>query len=675
VIAIERPVGVRARYARLVKPAISGLPNVWVVAWFPALVTLGAIVLIALGISGTSSGAYWLDFGVGPDPDALLGGPRLIRSDEWLVNQSWVISQAQQGYPAVNGTLPGGMDATVGMELPAWDWSTLFRPHLWGHLLFGPETGTAWQWWLPALGLVAGAYLLVVTLLPRRPLTAALIACAVFFSPIFQWWYGPNALWPTAWALLAVTATIWMLREPRLGPRVAWAVVVGWLAVTAAIGLYVPFQVPPILMFLGLFLGLVVQERPWGRERFARTVRALGPLLLAGVAALAVILAWVATRLPAFAAIGSTVYPGARSDPSGQLLREDPTLLGLFGAPFGQSFATVGEPTALGPNPSEASTAILLAVFVLPGLLYLVVRAWRREKRLDGLDVAAIAVLLVLIAFLVIPGWDPVARLLLLDRVPVARFRVGFAALLPVFFALVVRHVDRMPSPRLWIVGAATAAGVAGVTLVLYLQLVAVSPEVLDSSRLWPIAALGIVAACGSAFVPRLAPAAAGAVLVASLVIGGAVNPFYRGVYDLNDTRVGEAIHEVDDGGAWVGVGSYLMMALVMQTGVDGYNGVQMYPPEETWDDIDPDGSDEEVWNRLAHVRWTWGDGEPVFTAPQRDQILGGFDACSDFAQSHVSFVVSDELPPSLACLDQVDDVEQGRTDIQIYRIVPEESR
>lgn len=666
---------IRAGWARFVEPAITGLPAWRVVTWFPALVALGAVVLIALRISGTSSGAYWLDFGVGDDPDALLGGPRLIRSDEWLVNQSWIISQSQQGYPSVNGTFPGGMDATVGMELPAWDWASLFRPHLWGHLLFGPEVGTAWQWWIPALGLVAGAYLFVVTVLPRRPITAALVACALYFSPIFQWWFGPNALWPTAWALLATTATIWMLREPRLRVRIAWAAVAGWLAVTAALGLYVPFLVPPVLVFLALFLGLVLGERPWGRERFGRTVRALGPLLIAGVAALGVVLAWVATRLPSFAAIGSTVYPGARSDPSGQLLREDPTLLGLFGAPFGQSFATVGGPTVLGPNPSEAATAVLLAVFVLPGFVYLVVRARRLEKRLDGLDVAAIAVLVLLLAFLLVPGWDPIARLLLLDRVPVSRFRVGFAALIPVFFALVVRRIDSTPPARPWIPAVATGAGVVAVTVLLAIELRSLSPEVFEAAVLWPIAAIAIAAACGLVFLPKLAPAAAASLLVASMVIGAAVNPFYRGVYDLNDTEAGKAIHEVDDGGAWVGVGTYLMMALVMQTGIEGYNGVQMYPPEETWDEIDPDGSDEWVWNRLAHVRWTWGEGEPVFTAPQRDQIQGYFDACSDFAQTHVEFIVSDETPPSLACLEQLDDIEQGRTDIQIYRIVPEEQR
>jgi len=89
------------------------------------------------------------------------------------------------------------------------------------------------------------------------------------------------------------------------------------------------------------------------------------------------------------------------------------------------------------------------------------------------------------------------------------------------------------------------------------------------------------------------------------------------------------------------------------------------------WQQIDPDGGDEEIWNRLAHVRWTWADGEPVFQAPQRDMIVGGFDACSDFAQEHIEYVVSDEQPADDACLRLLDSIEQGAASIQLYAVTP----
>ena len=312
------------RIERFVEPTLTGLPNWRVVTWFPAIVALGGIILIVLQISGTSSGAYWATFGVGDDPQAVLGGPRMIRSDEWLVHQGWVVSQYRQGFPAVNGTFPGGMDATVAQELPAWEWSSLFRPHVWGYLFFGPGVGLAWQWWVPAFAAVTATYLFVVTLLPKRPLTAAFVACAFFFTPMFQWWYGPSTLWPAAWAMLAMAGTTWMLRTDRLAARIAWAAVIGWLGVTVAISLYVPFLLPAFLVFLAYFIGSVVQAAT-GAQGFRGTVRRILPLIIAGVAAVGTFVVWLLTRLDTITALFSTVYPGQRSESTGSCSRRTRT--------------------------------------------------------------------------------------------------------------------------------------------------------------------------------------------------------------------------------------------------------------------------------------------------------------------------------------------------------------
>jgi hypothetical protein len=671
--ALERIV---TAYSDFVAPRPNGLPNWRVVTWFPLLIILGGTVLIALTISGTSSGAHWTVFGTGIDPRVILGGPRPIRSDEWLVQQSWIASQAAQGFPVINHTFPGGMNSTIIFELPNWDWSSFFRPHMWGFLFFGLDVGVAWQWWVPAMGLVSGTYLLVVTLLPRRAITAAVIACAVFFTPIFQWWYGPNALWPAAWSLLAMAGTIWVLRDSRLWVRVVWSAVLGWLAVTMAIGLYVPFIVPSVLVFVFFFLGSVLNERPWKRGTLKPLLRQLSPLIIAGVAAGAVLVVWVLTRLPAFTSEGKTVYPGARSDLTGRLLAEDPSLTGIGGAPFGQSFLTAGTPTPLGPNPSEAATAILLALFLAPALLWLTVRARRRTGRLDWLLVASLGGLLVGLAYLLLPGWDAVAHLLLLDKVPVSRFRMGFAVMLPLFFALVVREIDRSPLGRRWPLAAISALLATGLTLFVLAQLLILDEQVLIYVRLWPIAAVAIVAACVLIFYRRSVPVAAALLLVASLVIGAVVNPLYTGVFQLNQTKIGKEVISVNraERGTWVGVGDWESMAVLMSSGVEAYSGVQPYPSLKMWKAIDPTGKYEFEWNRLAHVRWTFGTGEPVSTNPERDIVLSTFDACSVFAQKHVDYVLADEKPKRLDCLDRIDNVSQGKSRMQVYRVVSPQS-
>ena len=658
------------RWRRWVEPRATGLPNWRVVTWFPFLATLGAAVLIALGLSGTSSGAHWFAFGTGLDPSVVLGGPRPIRQDEWLVAQGWITSQIQQGFPVINGAFPGGMDATVLMELPTLDWSMIFRPHLWGFLLFGLDIGTAWQWWIPAIALVSGAYLLIISILPRRPLSAALVAVAVWFSPMFQWWYGPSQLWPTAWSLLAMAGALWIVRDPRLWVRVIWSIVLGWLAVTAAIGLYVPFLVPPVVVAVVFMIGVVVQERPVDRVRLAGLLRRLTPLLVAGAAAAAALAAFLLTRRDTFDAVTSTVYPGERSDPTGRLLVEDPGLTGIAGAPWGQTFLTSAG-SILGPNPSESAAPILLAVFLLPTVVWFIVRRRRTEGRIDFLLVGALGGLLVMLAYLLVPGWDPLARLLLLDRVPVGRLRMAFVPMMPLFFALVAREADAATGRR-WIPAVMGGAVAIALMAIPFVNIIALDPEVLELSALWPIAASGILLATVLVHWRRTVVLSAASLLVVSMAIGAIVNPVYRGSFDLRETRAGAELLEVDDSapGEWIGVGSQTVAALVVATGVSGYNGLQTYPPETMWEQIDPDGGDAPIWNRLAHVRWSWGTGEPAVSSPERDFIVVTLDPCSVFAQTHIEYVIADEPPIDLECLRERADIEQGSTDIQIYDIV-----
>jgi hypothetical protein len=663
-------------FARSIEPLTSGLPNWRVVTWFPALVALGAVVLIVLNISGSSSGAHWAYFGMGQDPNLLIGNPRLIRSDEWFVHQAWVISQIQQGFPSVNQTLPGGMDVTVALEVPVLDWSALFRPHTWGYFLLGADGGLAWEWWIPAIALVSGAYLLTVTYLPTKPITAALIACGLYFTPIFQWWYGTSSLYPAAWAMLAIAAVRWILRDDRLWVRVVWSAVVGWLAVTMVMGLYAPFIIPVLIVFLFCFIGSVLNERPFTRASLGAVAKRVAPLIVAGTAAVVVFVVWISARLATVDALSSTVYPGQRLRLTGQMLERDPFGTWFAGAVWGQSFHYAEGATALGPNASESSTVILLALFLVPGLVYFLVKKLRANRTIDWLIVSILFVDLLLLAYLFIPGWDAVAHLLFLDRVPLQRIWIAFAVLLPLTFVVIVREVERAPSrPSIWLpVG--TAAGVVVLHGLLLWRIVSVSPEIMEISPLWPVALVGVVAACVLVYVRKAAHFAALALLVSSLVIAANVNPLYVGAFDLRQTATGKAVAELEqtESGTWLGVGSQEVMALLMESGVEAYNGVQIYPPEELWDEVDPSGTYENEWNRLGHIQWAFGRGEPRLTSPQVDVVRGTFDACSSFAQKNVHYVITDQPAPTSDCLAPVKTIHEAHLTFEIFAVVSDQS-
>lgn len=667
--------GTDSRWDRFVKPGQTGLPNWRVVTAFPLMLALGAGLLIILRISGSSSGAHWAYFGSGEDPNLLLGRPLGIRSDEWFVHQAWVISQIQQGFPLINQTLPGGMDMSVALETPVWEWSAIFRPHIWGYFMFGADAGLAWEWWIPALALVSGAYLLVVTYLPRRPITAALLACSAFFTPIFQWWYGTSSLYPAAWSFLALAATVWLLRDGRLWVRIAWAAVVGWLAVTMALGLYAPFIIPGALVFLFCFIGSVLNERPFTKLRLKRVFVRVLPLIVAGIAALGIFAVWALTRLDTISAISSTVYPGQRLKLAGQMIERDPFMTWFGGAAWGQSLQYNHGETALGPNASEASTVILLALFLIPGVVYLLVTKWRRDRRWDWLATAVLVADVVFMGYLFVPGWDALAHLLFLDRVPMQRIWIGFAVLLPLTVALLVRHLDQgtIKFPR-WL-PVVTGTGVLAIHGLLLWRIASVEPELLMSATLWPFAVSGIVAASVLVYYPRTVTVAAVCLLAVSLMIAGRVNPLYVGAFDLRETKTGQAIAELDrsNEGTWLGVGSQEVMALLMQSGVEAYNGVQIYPPKELWEEVDPDGDQEDVWNRLGHIQWQFGGGEPDLVSPQVDVVRGTFDACSDFAQENVDYVITDQVVDSLACMTDLITVKEANISFKIFRVVEPE--
>lgn len=661
-----RVAGVRATFGRWVEPAPSGLPRWRVVCALPALLLVAFVVLVSLGINGSSTGSWWKFFGTGTDPDLLFGTPREIRSDEWLVQSSWVISQVQQGFPVFNQTFPGGMDATVQNDLPVWDWSSLFRPHVLGFLALPLDQGMAVRWWLPGLSLIAAGYLLLVTLMPRRPISAAVLAGCFFFSPLVQWWFLPTTIWPPTWAFLSMAAVIWALRDPRRWIRILLAAGAGYLAVTMVLSIYVPFIIPAALVFGIVAVGHFVQACGKGRLGLRTAAMRMIPLIAAGVLAVVVIGLWVLTRRDTITALLSTVYPGQRLEATGTL--DFDGLVALFAGPFDESLRS-GATEILGPNASEAATPLLAGLFLVVPLIWFVVVDWRGNRYAHWPMLAVIAGTTLFLAFMLVPGWDFLAHLIFIDRSPANRARMGLAILDLLCIALLVRRLDRDDRKVPWAISIATAALAAGSLVMVWLTLRSTADPGLTNSTHWKFLAVLFVLAA-FAFTRRWVGVAVAALAVVAVAVGGLVNPVYRGVFDLNDTAVGRQINEINaqSPGTWIGIGDFAPAGLLVQSGVQALNGVQTYPPALMWQQIDPTGQYEFQWNRLANVGWTTGAGEPVVENPARDQIMVTLDSCSDSARQHVDYVLSLK-PVEQACLEQLTDITEGPTEFWIYRV------
>lgn len=629
---------------------------------------VGFVVLVALGLSGTSSGILHPLLFQGGDSRLIAGGPKAIRSDEWLVSTPLLLAQIEQGFPRFSDIVPGGMDVSVLWDVPYREWSVLLRPHLWGFFFLPLDHAFAFKWWLPAAVLGASTYALLVTLW-RRPVAALVVSAALLFSPFLQWWYLPITHWSLAFGVVTATCVVWMLRTPRARTRWLLAALTAYLATVAVVSLYPAFLVPCALVTLAFALGWIFQP---GSPLTLRTrLGRLIPLGAAACAAAALSAAYVLTRLDTIRAILSTSYPGERLWASGQAggLSWESGLAGVFGLALGRA-----DLSSFAPNPSEGSSFIFVGYYLLPLAVFLIVDRWRTTRRIDWVLVAPLIVSLVLVAFICVPGWDPLAHLLLLDRTIPTRLLIGFGLASLFLAALVVHRTVQLTSrPPLW-TGLLCAVLVVGTHLVVAAHLRDAAPPVLAAVPRWALLTACLTVSIFLLTRVRLATAAV-LLLAVSLVVAGRTNPVYRGVLDVRASELGHEVAKLNDAqpGTWVGIGGYGVTAVLRETAVESFSGVQAWPSPEMWHALDPAGSNEFVWNRYAHVGWTADPAAPAISQPAPDAIVLRLDSCEPFAQQNLDYVVSD-TPIDQGCLQLRDEVTADAASYWIYTLVPASS-
>ncbi len=645
-----------------------GLPRVRVLLAFPALLILIGVVLVAFGINGSSSGAYYGQLYAGKDPSLILGTPQSIRSDEWNVGVPWTISQVEQGLPDRNRTFPGGMDAELPYDLPQSTPSVAFKPHNWGYLFLDVDRATAWKWWAPGLALIAAAYLFLVITMPRRPLLSAILAVGFYFSPFFQWWYQTTTFWPVVWGLVTMAALLWMSRSLRSWSRWVWAIAVAYFTVVMAMVIYAPFIIPVVLVVLFFAIGLAIQELT-ARRGPITVVRKFLPILVAGAVGVAITVVWLRVKSATVDAFLGTVYPGERLMATGN--GSPIAFARTIGSSFSESLSNDGG--FLGINASEASTFFLLGIFLLPIAGWILVRRIRARGALPWPTIVLVAVLGLFLAFMFLPGWDTIAHLLFLDRSTPDRLRIGVGLASLALLASMIKDLDNdsEAAPPRWFAGTT-----AGLFLLSQLAIAAAVFSVQGADQLWGKSPLWLLFALVStaaiyAIARRRFTMGAAAFLVVCMASCALVNPVYVGVLDLRDSAVSKDIRSIDSSvpGAWLGIGTQLTTALLVESGVEAFNGTQGAPSEVMWHMVDPRGRYMPEWNRIGSVRWTSTTGEPVVTNPAPDIISSTFDPCGRFAAAHVMYVLSDDPQLNSPCLAEVKQVALPTSTMTIYEI------
>jgi hypothetical protein len=632
---------------------------------FPVLATVGLLVLVGLGWNGSSSGLIRQPMeGSSADPGHVFGRPNLLRSDEWLVSTPIVMAQDGFDYPQVNDSLLGGVDVSVTSAVPYRDWSTVFRPQYWAFFVLPFQQAFAFYWWFPAWLLAMGCYAVVLGLCPRRPLMAVAAAVAMCFAPFVQWWYLIITLGSLGWAAVILAAYVLL---QRVRSRAATAAVLALIAYATAahmLVLYPAFQIATAWVVAAAVVGWTF--RAGAVPALSQRLRRLGLAAGAAVVGAGAFGLFALTRWEVIQAQADSEYPGGRLIPSGS----GNSVALLSGFLDANLVPTSSYPYPLGSNSSEMSSFVFVGLFLVPVAGWLLMRSWRRQRVVDGLLVALLAVLALFLVFLFVPDLELLARLTLLSQVAPGRLQIGLGLLSLVLTAAVIREMDRQQVRLPWL----GVAAVGLLTLALHLRTgrlaEQLAPHLTGSTLRWLALALvvtGIVVLAARGY----GAAALGALAVFSVVATFRVNPVRDGVYDTRDTEVGRAVAELDreDPGGWIAMGVPATLAMLSQQPVERYTGTAFHPNLETWQDLDPTGAMKSVYNRYAIVSFTTDPEAPVLASPTPDQLVVRFDSCGPFVQRHIRHVVTD-TPIMGECLVPDRTVEMPTRTYHFYEIL-----
>jgi hypothetical protein len=613
---------------------------------YSACVALVFGALILTGTTMSSIGIGQLRADGRSEGAGMIGTPRSIRSDEFLRTSVWRIG-ALEDRDMSFGT-PLGSDGeflTAMVTRGVVGRVVLFESLLADLGRFVPDQiAFALLWWAPSL--------LFWLFAPRlffwfgmTPVLAVLTAAVMYLSPAVMWWSLGTINSGLATSIVAALLLLYAARTVAPSMSRGALVRAGAAAVGAGVLIaripfsYAPWALPSSAGVLVPAVFVAVSRFGW------RTTMKV--LAVAGVTAIAGIVAVILEHKAGFDSLRATVYPGSRRS-TGQAL----DLGYLFGAPHLGVLKTTDQ--FLATNASEISSA--LTVLAVPCVLYgfASVDHWRERLSAAWWGHAA--------AFVVFFAWvsiDIPARLG--ERLPGLSLTtpgrtaqvVGFIA--TAWFGVTVASMRKAPSETRIRVGAATA--------VVVFVVVALSGSVLRVQHIpdlrvahvlvnAAVVALGVGIALAVSKTPwAMAPLAA---FVLVMAVG--TNPVIHGLGDLRTSASARTVQRLDRElpGRWV-TDSPNLDGLLMANAVPSLSGEQWTGPDAAaWRRLDPASAFEEAWNRGAAI--VAFDFDPAqsglqMTSPSPDVVKVVVNPCDPkLAAMDVRVVVSTH-PLDAPCL------------------------
>lgn len=564
------------------------------------------LILVALNISGSSIGMWANSLPDAVNNGLIFGIPRECRTDEWALFTGMTFAQLKDlsgQLPYIGSVLRGcETDMFILYGQPVLDFSIIFRPFQIGYLVFGLERGLSFYWYSRLIFLFLTSLDLGMILFDKNKTHSLIYALFVAFAPVVSWWFSINNFIE----MLVSFNVIILGFDYFFSHPMGYGKALCTLKISIAVGCFVLSMYPAWMIPL-FYLLIFIVAALYFKNRKRYSIVGKWNFVLIAAAVLFVLCSLVRVLYMSSDAISaelSTVYPGARINTGGgQLLTALRYPISVL-LPFLPSNFNSGLATGLPDNLSMFYDFFPLgiAIFLL-----------NRESKRDPLSVALFAYvsLLSIYCFVGIPEF--VARITLMGKSIPERALVilSFANLLLVFRCALVVDWSRR---------------VNGVALIASALIALIGTYQFESDVLTLKVFAVICVFTFFAFSLFVQKKNAVRFVIAALLctfFGVFVNPIQQGVAVIEENPLISAMEEIsrnNPDSKWMASVGW-KSNLTLFAGVKNLSSTNIYPNDQLWSVLDPEGQHEDVWNRYAHLHVDITDEEPSFDLVQVDVV------------------------------------------------------
>jgi len=614
------------------------------------------LILSSLKIH-TSNIANWdTYFGLEKSESVIVGKPRFIRMDEWMISSTGAIGQYNAGMPLKNNSV-GDLNAPLVWGLPVKDLSSTLRPNLWPYFIFDLEHAFAFAWNFNLLFFLASTFLLLMLLTRNNFWLSVSGTFFIFFSGGVQWWsyFIANYMLYLNGMFISV---VYILYNKKLRPLV----IAGLIFILSAYGfifnLYPPFQVPLVWLYVFLFIGFL-----WQRKNF-QVFKDHWKLKAAVFGAATLVLLFFTYHYytlvkDTYAMMLNTVYPGRRFSTGGDL-RPGKVFAEFFGIFLTDTKGDAAGTPIQWQNICEASGFIMFfpIVFYAMGYYYF------KTRKADPILISTTIFLLIGLIYVSVGFPVFLSKITLFSMSPAFRALpiVGVANCFLLICYISSTRTQFRNEKFSWIEGLIVAIASMIFILIVSADINKATQKFFTSTQVGIVAALVVISYLLVRYKNFKYVRIALYIAFVGLVIDNAnVNPVTKGLSPILENPLvvdSKEIHQKDPSARWALFGNTRLTHLLKANGIDLFNSVKLVPPMRDMKVLDPTGKFDSVYNRYAwmtvnskqfaqYYGVNWGD-TVILRRPEgyQDGYTIYIDPCSPrFKKLNVKYFVFDEKP------------------------------